>query len=204
MPKAKHIFDVHDINAVSEYLHDGGVLAYPTESVWGLGCDAYNTQALDRIIALKNRDLGKGLIVLSDAASRLQSLLSVSHETIDLDGLEQAARDYTACHQRALTWLLPIKPDHLPKILTGDHDTLAVRITTHPMMSQLCTQLVSEHNPYGFLVSTSCNLSGQPPARTLEEAMAYFGDAVAYLDTKTLGFDQPSCIQDISTGQILR
>lgn len=204
MPKNKRIFDVDHISAVSDYLKAGGVLAYPTESVWGLGCDASHSQALDRVIELKNRDLGKGLIVLSDAADRLQPLLNVSHETFDWVKLEQAAQNYTALNQRALTWLVPVKAYHLPKILTGDHDTLAVRITTHPLLNTLCTQLVCDQNPYGFLVSTSCNRSGQPPARTLAEAMAYFGDRVAYLDATTLGFDQPSCIQDLITGQILR
>ncbi len=204
MPKAKRIFGAKDIDAVSAYLKAGGVLAYPTESVWGLGCDASHPHALDQIISLKNRDLGKGLIVLSDTACRLQPLLDVSHETFDWEKLEQAAMAYTASHQRALTWLVPVKAGHLPKILTGDHDTLAVRITTHPLLSELCRHLISHQNPYGFLVSTSCNRSGQPPARTLAEAMAYFGDRVAYLDAQTLGFDQPSCIQDLTTGQILR
>lgn len=204
MPKAERIFGVQDLGSIIEYLHTGGVLAYPTESVWGLGCDASNPQALNHIIELKNRDLDKGFIVLSDAASRLQSLIDVSYQTVDLLNLEQLAQDYTAMHRRAVTWLMPVKSDHLPKILTGNHETLAVRITTHPILKALCAHLISDHNPYGFLVSTSCNPSGKAPARTLPEAVAYFGEAVAYLDVHTLGFDQPSCIQDVITGKILR
>ena len=66
---------------VANYLQAGGVLAYPSESVWGLGCDAFNTDAINQIINLKHRDIGKGLIVLTDAAKRLKSLIDVSHET---------------------------------------------------------------------------------------------------------------------------
>lgn len=204
MPGSERIFDASNLNGVIDFLNYGGVLAYPTESVWGLGCDATNEQAIDRIITLKNRNLGKGLIVLSDAAKRLQPLLDVSHGTIDLEVLELSSREYTHQCRRALTWLVPVRSGHLPQILTGDHDTLAVRITSHPVLNTLCAQLISDQNPYGFLVSTSCNPSGAAPAQSLAEAMAYFGDQVAYLDIDGLGFEQPSCIKDALTGRILR
>lgn len=199
------IFYTETLTEAAAYLQTGGVLAYPSESVWGLGCDAFDAAALERVIALKSRDVGKGLIVLTDSADRLGPLLDVSHETfLDIDQLQQYSLNFTQEHARALTWLVPVKSGVLPKVLTGAHTSLAVRITTHPLLAKLCAEMVSAHNPYGLLVSTSCNLSGQAPATTLDTAMAAFGDRVAYLNAEGLGFDQPSCIMDLVTGKVLR
>ena len=204
MAGAKQIFGADELGLVANYLQAGGVLAYPSESVWGLGCDAFNTDAINQIINLKHRDIGKGLIVLTDAAERLKSLIDVSHETSLLDYMQTFSDEFTQQHSRALTWLVPIKPSALPSALIGAYDTLAVRITTHPLLKDLCQALISPANPYGFLVSTSCNPSGQAPAQNLAQAMEYFGDQIAYLDTDGLGFVQPSCIKDLLTGDILR
>lgn len=204
MAGSKQIFRVDELNLVASYLQAGGVLAYPSESVWGLGCDALNADAIHQVINLKHRDVGKGLIVLTDAAGRLKSLLNVSHETSLIDYMQSFSDEFTHEHSRALTWLVPIQSSALPSVLIGSHDTLAVRITTHPVLNDVCQALISPTNPYGFLVSTSCNPSRQAPAQNLAQAMEYFGDQIAYLDTDGLGFAQPSCIKDLLAGHILR
>lgn len=201
------VLSVHNLPAVADYLRSGAVLAYPSESVWGLGCDAFNTTALKRVIALKNRQLDKGLIVLTDNAERLLPLFAnVSHETAKryIEQIQQQTEHFVATHQRAVTWLIEADLTQLPKELLGGFATLAVRITPHPVLQSLCQNLVSKHNPYGFLVSTSCNLASQPPAQTLLDAYGYFADSVAYLDTNNLGFVQPSCIIELATGKVLR
>ncbi|MFC0819945.1 L-threonylcarbamoyladenylate synthase [Moraxella marmotae] len=207
MPKSKLIFTPDELPATADYLKQGGVLAYPSESVWGIGCDAFDEVALSQIVALKNRNLGKGLIVLTDTAERLLPLFAdVSHETAQryLQHIQSQSLHFVKQHQRAITWLVPVAKDKLPRILTGDFGTLAVRITPHPILQKLCQNLASDANPYGFLVSTSCNPSGQSPAKNLTQAVKYFGHRLAYLDAVGLGFVQPSCIMDLVTGQVVR
>ena len=204
MAGSKPIFVADELDLAASYLQAGGLLAYPSESVWGLGCDALNADAIHQVINLKHRDIGKGLIVLTDSAERLKPLLNVSHETSLIDHMQTFSDEFARQHFRALTWLVPIEPSALPSALIGAHDTLAVRITTHPLLKDLCQALISPANPYGFLVSTSCNPAGQAPAQNLTQAMEYFGDQIAYLDVDGLGFDQPSCIKDLLTGDILR
>ncbi|MGO2884801.1 MAG: L-threonylcarbamoyladenylate synthase, partial [Psychrobacter celer] len=92
----------------------------------------------------------------------------------------------------------------IPHWITGQHQTVAVRVISHPLIQQLCQQLVSEQNPFGLLVSTSCNPSGQPPAMTLSEAYAYFSEKIGYLQADTLGYTLPSQIRDARTGLIIR
>lgn len=200
MPKPKHYFHQDNLPQLMAFLRTGGVLAYPSESVWGLGCDASDEQALQRIVTLKQRDLGKGLIVLTDQAKRLKSALS--------DELIERLQSISAKHMlqqgRASTWLVPMPAKAINPLLMGDFGTLAVRITPHPILANICQHLVSDANPYGFLVSTSCNPSGQNPATSLQEAYDYFGEEVGYLDVQSLGFKQPSQIIDLMTGKVFR
>ena len=78
------------------------------------------------------------------------------------------------------------------------------RAIAHPLIRALCQQMVSTHNPFGLLVSTSCNPSGQAPASTFETAYSYFGEQVGYLQANTLGYTLPSQIRDAMTGLVIR
>lgn len=203
-----NVYQAHELAQVSQSLKAHGVLAYPSESVWGLGCDAFDEVALERIISLKSRDIGKGLIVLTDTHEKLRPLFSELPSQIGQQYLHQlASLDDTMMitAKQATTWLIPVpKQSHLPSILTGEFDSLAVRITPHPVLKALCHKLTSDKNPYGFLVSTSCNPSGQTPAQSLMQAQAYFGNQIAYLDAQSLNFSKPSQIIDLQTHQIIR
>ncbi|MGP9689652.1 L-threonylcarbamoyladenylate synthase [Psychrobacter sp. AOP22-C1-C5] len=191
-------------------LKAGQLLAYPTESVWGIGCDPYNKSAVQCILAIKQRPQAKGMIVITDSVARLTPLLSpLDDEQRDLilaswhTDSEHAEPQYKQAH----TWLLPIPPAFagvIPPWITGQHQTVAVRVIAHPMIRELCEQLVSESNPFGLLVSTSCNPSGQPPAMTFTEARDYFGEQISYLQAETLGYTLPSQIRDATTGLIFR
>lgn len=197
------VFDVKQIHQAVCHLKQGGVLAYPSESVWGLGCSAFCESAIARIFELKNRPMHKGVIVLTDSANKLQPLLT------DLSAKEQAdimhAIAHTSVTDQATTWLVPVSQTAcVPKMLTGGFDTLAVRVTTHPILKKICQELTDDVNPYGFLVSTSCNLSNQDPARSLQQAWAYFGNQVGYLDAHSLGYQKPSRIIDAQTGRQVR
>ncbi|MBE0442387.1 MAG: L-threonylcarbamoyladenylate synthase [Psychrobacter sp.] len=194
-------------------LQEGQLLAYPTESVWGIGCDPYDEEAVQQILEIKQRPQAKGMIVITDSVERLRPLLSsLTDEQRDPilkswhtdsghnndDGLQ---------YKQAHTWLLPIPQTlatTIPAWITGQHQTVAVRVIAHPTIRQLCEQLVSANNPFGLLVSTSCNPSGQPPAVTFDDAYAYFGEKISYLQAKTLGYTLPSQIRDATTGSIIR
>lgn len=200
----------------AHWLQQGQLLAYPTESVWGIGCDPFNQQAVQQLLAIKQRPIEKGMIVVTDSVSRLTALLrNLNNEQRQLvldswhsDSNSNAESDVDS--QQAHTWLLPLAPNlpiTIPAWITGAHHSVAVRVIDHPLVQQLCRQVVSVHNPYGFVVSTSCNPSGQPPALTLSQAQAYFShsnERVGYLKGETLGYQLPSQISDAQTGQVIR
>ncbi|WP_298870122.1 Sua5/YciO/YrdC/YwlC family protein [uncultured Psychrobacter sp.] len=214
------------------WLQDGQLLAYPTESVWGIGCDPFNQQAVQQLLAIKQRPLEKGMIVVTDSASRLTALLDYLSDEQRQLVLDSWRNDFNsdAETKQAHTWLLPLAPNlpvAIPAWITGAHNSVAVRVIDHPLVQQLCQQVVSAHNPYGFVVSTSCNPSGQPPALSLADAQSYFlnnnnvanisphlytndsaningNEQVGYLKGETLGYLLPSQISDALTGQVIR
>lgn len=208
-------FITDSVIQAAHWLKKGQLLAYPTESVWGIGCDPFNQRAVIQLLTIKQRPVEKGMIVVTDSPSRLTALLEVltvvERQTV-LDSWQDDTINATA--KQAHTWLLPIPqnlPITIPSWITGAHDSVAVRVIDHPLIKQLCAQMVSVSNPYGFIVSTSCNPSGQPPALSLNEAKRYFLDAhlhlnqsVGYLQGETLGYQLPSQIGDALTGEIIR
>ncbi|MFZ2553569.1 L-threonylcarbamoyladenylate synthase, partial [Psychrobacter urativorans] len=161
-------------NKAAQWLNSGKLLAYPTESVWGIGCNPFNQSAVEQLLAIKQRPIDKGMIVVTDHIDRIAPLLnaltSAQRQSI-IDSWQMMA------NQQAQTWLLPLSTElsvPIPSWITGAHNSVAVRVIAHPLIKQLCSQMVSADNPYGFIVSTSCNPSGQPPALSLEEAHRYF------------------------------
>lgn len=212
MPNYKIDFNANQIQEIAQFLKSSGVLAYPSESVWGLGCDAFDQQAVEQILALKMRSVKKGLIVLTDRADKIMPLLNELPDKQKQALITQISTHQT--HHQATTWLLPVaKSANIPSFLMGEFATLAVRITLHPVLQKICHAITDNQNPYGFLVSTSCNVQGQNPACTLEQAKQYFSDMdltkkhqcpIAFLDAQSLGFDKPSQIIDAMTGKHIR
>lgn len=205
------------------WLKQGQLLAYPTESVWGIGCDAYNEEAVSEILTIKQRPIDKGMIVVTDSLARIQPLIetlpSLQQKRLLNVQLAQPLQPSNDNHRkntndveriispcrRAQTWLLPLpEQNNIPAWITGAHHSVAVRIIDHPLIKKLCHQIVSKHNPYGFIISTSCNIAGEPPAKTLSEAYNYFDSVIYYLEGQSLGYTQPSQIIDAITGDIVR
>lgn len=179
----------------AQCLVQGKVLAYPTEAVWGLGCDPYNEQAFTEILRLKQRPIEKGVILLASNINQVEHLLKELKPEIR----EQVISSWT--HQtngeRAITWLLPAD-EHIPQWIKGNHPQVAVRVTNHP----LCIALCQAFN--GFIVSTSANPAGLNPARSIQEVNQYFSSETNYLNGD-LGLSQePSKIIDALTGRIIR
>lgn len=171
-------------------LASGGVIAYPTEGVWGLGCEPLNQHACDRIIRMKGRGRGKGFILIaSDFAQVTPFLAHVSRPR-----LKPVFRTWPG----PTTWLLPAAA-WVPEYLTGGRDTLAVRVTAHPLARALCAQYG------GPIVSTSANRSGRPPLRSALQVQRQFGERVDYLLPGALGGrTRPTPIRDFASGKVLR
>ena len=171
-------------------LQAGGIVAYPTEAVYGLGCDPLRGEAVQRLLALKQRPVEKGLILIASDWSQLEPYL--------LPLTASQRKRLFATWPGPHTWILPCHPA-VPVWLRGAHDSLAVRITAHPVAAALCAAWG------GALVSTSANRSGLPPARSPLRVRQQFGEAIDYLLPGALGgLANPTAIRDGLTGKVLR
>ncbi len=174
---------------IRQHLKRGGVIAYPTESCYGLGCDPRNPRAVKRVLALKKRSAAKGLILIAAHPRQLRPFLA------KLPPLLQ--RRMRAAWPGPHTWLVPASRD-CPAFLRGVHDTIAVRVTAHPGAAHLCRLAEMA------LVSTSANLSGGKPARTAEECRRMFGRRALIIPGRIGPRRRPSTIQHLVTGQVIR
>lgn len=165
-------------------------MAYPTEAVFGLGCEPLDIHAVTRLLALKRRDPAKGLILIAAERDQLEPY-------VDFDSPAVTAR-ITETWPGPATWLVPARPE-TPAWLTGKHDTLAVRVTAHPTAASLCRACGHA------IVSTSANRSGQTPARSLTGVRIRFGDQLDAVVPGHCGTQaRPTEIRDSRTGAVLR
>lgn len=171
-------------------LRSGGIIGYPTEAVYGLGCDPFDPAAVARLLDIKARPVGMGLILIAATFEHLAPLL---------DTLPAAKRRRAlATWPGPATWVWPAQP-WVPRWLRGDHVGLAVRVTNHPVASALCAAWG------GPLVSTSANLSGRPPARDALTVRRCLGASIDLLLHGTVDPGRrPTEIRDAQSGQILR
>ncbi len=175
-----------------EVYQQGGIIAYPTEAVFGLGCDPDNIEAIEKLLRLKQRDKAKGLILL--AANYSQLLPYVNDNKIPQDKRFSVLSRWPD----GITQVFP-KNDGLSSWLTGDFDSIAVRVTSQPDVVALCNQV---NKP---IVSTSANLSGEPPVSQWQDLSPALTDKIDFIiKGKTLGFNQPSRIIDALTGETFR
>lgn len=170
------------------YLKHGGVIAYPTESCFGLGCDPRNRAAVQKILRLKHRPWHKGLILvaanLRQVRRYIQPLSPAQQQTLN----QRWPGPYT--------FLLPISR-RAPKLVTGKHSSLALRVSAHPEVARL-TRLL------GPLVSTSANVAGGKPLTRATDVRRAFGAAVRVLPGRVGKHKKPSVIIDLQTGKTLR
>jgi len=177
------------LSRVAAHLKRGGLIAYPTESCYGLGCDPANRDAVLRLLHLKRRPQRKGLILIASAYRQVARYL----QPVTV-AQQQALREAGA---QAVTYLMPVKKS-APRWLRGEHETLAVRLTAHPFAKQLCREVNSA------LVSTSANRSGQRSARSYAECRRLFGEKVWVLPGRVGKRKQPSTIRAWLDGRIVR
>lgn len=178
------------LRAVARVVQAGGIVAYPTEAVYGLGCDPRNERVVRRLLALKRRTLRKGLILIAADFTQLAPFL----QPLSFDEQTRLAATWPGPY----TWLVPTRAD-TPYWLRGRHDTLAVRVTAHPLAAALCRACGHA------LVSTSANFSGRPPARNVLAVRRQLGRSIdALLPGPTGGADKPTEIRDLRSHRLVR
>jgi len=171
-------------------LRDGGIIAYPTEAVYGLGCDPRNEPAVLAILDLKSRPASAGLILIAHDFDSFIPFIKAADQAL----IDRAMSTWPG----PVTWLFP-KSDDVPDWLAGRHETVALRITAHPVCRALCSEFG------GAIVSTSANPNRLQPARTCRRVEDYFGDSLCGITEGGLGSDQrPSEIRNLVNGRIIR
>lgn len=186
------VFDLDHVDAAAAHVHEGGVLAYPTEAVYGLGCDPHDRAAFDALFALKERPPTQGVLLIAADFAQVEPY-------IDLDAVPEAVMAQVhATWPGPNTWVFP-RSARVPDWVAGAHAGIALRVTAHPPAARLCRAFGAP------LVSTSANPHGQPPARDVATLSRYFDDRLAAaLDAPLGGQDRPTVIRDALTGAIIR
>jgi L-threonylcarbamoyladenylate synthase len=183
-------FGIGDIDEAAALLHAGGVLAYPTEGVYGLGCDPDNRAAFERTFAVKRRPPDRGVLLIAADFEQVRDWIGDAPET----ALERARAAWPGAH----TFVFP-RSARVPEWIAGGHAGIALRVTAHAPAAALCRAFG------GPIVSTSANRHGEAPARSAAEVRAIFGDGIAgVLDAPLGGLDRPTPITDAVSGAIIR
>ena len=161
-----------EINKALEVIKNGGVILYPTDTIWGLGCDATNAEAVDKLLKIKNRPAEKSLIVLLDVDSKIQSYVKE---------IPEVAYDLIEYAENPLTIIFSNAKNLAANVINAD-GSIGIRIVKH----DFCTPLVQRFRKP--IVSTSANLSGQPSPQHFDDIDPEILDAVDYV----VDFEQAS------------
>jgi L-threonylcarbamoyladenylate synthase len=178
------------IRQATRALRLGGVIAYPTEGVWGLGCDPFDPEAVAKLLELKHRKVGKGLILVAADIEQFEPYL----RALTLAQRALLARSWPGSQ----TWVVP-HGSTLPDWITGYKSNVALRVSAHPVVAALCRYYG------GPIVSTSANPAGCPPALSALKVRHYFGGKLDYVLPGKLGGQlAPTSIRDLASGRLLR
>ncbi|MEA3404703.1 MAG: L-threonylcarbamoyladenylate synthase [Pseudomonadota bacterium] len=178
-----------DISVAVKALKSGEVIAYPTEAVFGLGCDPFNEQAVQNLFHVKQRPMEKGVILVAASVEQILSYVQL----IDTAWEQQVLDSWPG----PVTWVLPLK-QIMPNWITGGRDTVAIRVSDHPIVQALCSDFGKP------IVSTSANITNQPPAKSCEDVLNVFGDELICVEGELGNLKQPTQIKDSQTGKTLR
>ncbi|PCK09529.1 MAG: tRNA threonylcarbamoyladenosine biosynthesis protein RimN [Alteromonadaceae bacterium] len=176
-------------------IHCGHVAAYPTEAVWGLGCDPNNDLAIEQILQLKGRSWKKGLILVAASIGQFDFILDKLP-----DGQYRQLDNSWPGH---ITWLVP-HHNLVSSLISGVHSTVALRVSDHPVVKALCEHLDSP------IVSTSANPQGLPAPKSALEVRRYFrtrkpgGNKLCICPGVIGGKTSPSLIKDLASGKVIR
>lgn len=180
-----------DVSGAAQIIRAEGVIAYPTEAVWGLGCDPWSRQAVYRVLEIKQRPVEKGVILIGCSEDQFSPLL----DPLSAEQRVSLKATWPGPH----TWLIPDPDGWAPQWVRGRFDSVAVRVSAHPLVKALC---VATGHP---IISTSANLAGQDPLLTFTEVEEAFGTLLdGILPGNTGEQKTPSTIQDLRSGELVR
>ena len=179
----------HSIREAARILQQGGVIAYATDTVLGLGCDPQNRTAVDKLLWLKQRNLEKGLILL------VENLAAMEPFTGPLNA-KQRLEITRAAHNIPITWVVPAQAS-VPAWITGPQASVALRIPHHASASALCQAA-------GAIVSTSANITSHPVATSTQELRDWFGPHLDYVLAGPAGTGVPSEVRELSGAKVYR
>ena len=189
-PLSDYLPTVNTLHLAAEAVCAGGVIAYPTEAVYGLGCDPWSQSAVERVLALKCRSAEKGLIVIGASLNQLNALTELS--------ITELARVLNNPGERPTSWIVPASAE-APPWITGGRSTVVLRLARYSLTRNLC-EIVD-----GPLVSTSANCAGAPPATSADEVRMIFPEGIdVIVDAPTGGERAPSLIRDWQSEEIVR
>ncbi|HET9819728.1 MAG TPA: Sua5/YciO/YrdC/YwlC family protein [Rhodanobacteraceae bacterium] len=185
-----HVFGIDQVEGAAALLRRGGVLAYPTEGVFGLGCDPDDRAAFERIIAIKRRPPAQGVLLIAADFAQVEDWIG----EVPAVALERACAAWPGAH----TFIFPRSP-RVPDWVAGGHAGVALRVTAHAPAAALCLAFG------GPIVSTSANRHGEAPARSADDITALFGDELdGVMDAPLGGLAHPTPITDAVSGAIIR
>lgn len=179
------------ISLAVKALQQGGVIIYPTEAVYGIGCDPYNEKAVQKLLAIKQRSVEHGLILLIDNWRNIMPLINLDYE-LDFVAIENNP-------VKNITWLFPAS-NQVPSWITGKHDQVAIRSPDHHLAKKICAAFK------GPIVSTSANITGKPACTSYTAVINNFNDLrIDYIVDSPVGsYQQPSTIIDYLTREVIR
>ena len=185
-------FTLATIDAAGALLRDGGVVAYPTEAVFGLGCDPQDRAAFERLFALKQRPPLQGVLLIAADFDQVEQY--IAHALVPPAVMQRVRASWPGAN----TWVFP-RSTRVPNWVAGAHAGIALRVTAHPAAAALCRAFG------GALVSTSANPHGESPARSAHAVEQFFGEALdGLLDAPLGGASSPTMIRDALSGTIIR
>lgn len=177
------------LNRLTRALAAGAIIGYPTDTIWGFGCDPLNPTSVARLLQIKQRPVEKGLILLTSKLEYCEPFIR-----LDPDQRSTVQSPVTT----PTTWLVEAS-EHCPVWIRGNHTTVAIRVTEHPLLRILCAGLQLP------LVSTSANRAGKSTVRSALQLRRQFADEVDFIVTGfNTGGGKPSAIKSLACGNLLR
>lgn len=177
------------IDQAVRVLADGGIIAYPTEGVFGFGCDPFNETAILRLLKIKQRSVDKGLILIAASWDQVKNLIKMAVSTNNI--IKQNSR-------QPITWVLPATKK-VPRLISGKFNSVAIRVTLHPIANKICQKFG------GPIISTSANVDGKKPATKPDQVLEQFADVIDYVVVEPVGaLNKPTEIRDVKTNKLIR
>jgi L-threonylcarbamoyladenylate synthase len=170
-------------------LRDGGIIAYPTEGVFGLGCDPFNETAVLRLLKIKRRKIDKGLILIAANWQQVKNLVKINLNKCCVIKKE---------NKNPITWVFPATKK-VPHWISGRFNSIAIRVTKHPVAKKLCQKFG------GPIVSTSANLAGKAPAKNFKQIEKQFVAMIDFVVPGKVGnLKKPTQIRDAVSNRLIR